>query len=317
MGLRIIKPPALRPGDTIGIVTPASPMLVEKLERGVDYLRSRGYRVMIGEHVYDSHGYLAGWDKDRINDLQAMFTNQEVKAIFSSRGGYGTPRMLDKINYELIRNHPKIFVGYSDVTALQLAIWQHCRLVTFSGPMAAVEMGTGIAPLAEHCLWTLLGGENSDHVFSAQGAPKLEVIRSGKARGILLGGCLSLLNSIIGTRHQPDFTGSILVLEDIGEQPYRVDRYLSQLRAAGILDQVNGILLGQFVDCAEKEGEPTLTLEEIFADYFEPLAVPVLKNFMYGHVPKKFTLPLGAVVEIDSSVPTVRLLEAAVQLVLI
>lgn len=313
MPREIVKPIRLRPGDTIGIVTPASPMQLVKLERGIEYLKSLGYKVELGEHVYDSYGYLAGNDNHRVNDLHYMFANPEIKAIISSRGGYGTPRLLDMVDYDLIAGYPKIFVGYSDLTALQLAIWRHTRMVTFSGPMAAVEMGTGIDPFTEHHLWSLLCRDRVDGFFPQVKKTPLQIIRPGKARGILLGGCLSLISSVIGTIHQPDFRRSILILEDVGEQPYRIDRYLCQLRSAGILHQVNGIILSQFVDCTEKKDEPTLSLEEIFADFFSTLDVPVVANFLYGHLPKKFTIPLGVEIEVDTSIPKITLLEPAVR----
>jgi len=308
-----LKPTVLKSGDTIGIVTPASQVRREKLENGIKYLKEKGYEIILGDHVYDEHGYLAGKDDDRINDFHKMFANPEVKAIISSRGGYGTPRILDELDYELIEKNPKIYVGYSDVTALQLAIWKHTGLVTFSGPMAAVEMGTGIDPFSEENLWPLICGTQIDGFFSKTTDSPIEVLRPGKVKGTLLGGCLSLISSVIGTKHQPDFSGSILILEDIGEQPYRIDRYLSQLKSAGIFEQINGVILSKFIDCEEKEDEPTLSLDEIFLDYFGSLSIPVIKNFLYGHVPKKFTIPIGVEVELNTDSQRVQLLEPAVK----
>jgi muramoyltetrapeptide carboxypeptidase len=308
----MIKPRPLQPGDTIAVVAPASPMQVSKLETGLDYLKKQGYRIELGEHIFDSYGYLAGHDKDRMNDLLAMFASPNVDAIISCRGGYGTPRLLDSIDYNIIAKNPKIFVGYSDLTALQLAIWKHTNLVTFSGPMVAVEMASEILPFTETYFWRLLCQNRMDDLFNADQKQSLQILQPGKAKGVLLGGCLSLVSSIIGTKHQPDFTGAILILEDIGEQPYRIDRYLAQLQSAGIFQQVNGIILSQFVDCLEKEGEPTLTLDEIFHDYFSSLSIPVVSNFLYGHTPKKFTIPFGVTIEIDTGIPGIQLLETAV-----
>jgi muramoyltetrapeptide carboxypeptidase len=308
----LLKPHRLQPGDLIGIVTPASQVQAKKLDQGVAYLKTKGYDVILGKHVFDSVGYLAGRDQDRVRDFHFMFENPEIKAIISSRGGYGTPRLLDTINYDLIAKNPKIFVGYSDVTALQLALWKHTGLITFSGPMAAVEMGSGMDPFSEKYLWSILCDDSSADYYPELPDNHLQIINPGKAKGRLLGGCLSLVSSVIGTKHQPDFTGSILILEDIGEQPYRIDRYLSQLKSAGILDQINGAILGQFIDCNDKEGEPTFTLDEIFSDYFDLLSIPVIKNFLYGHVPKKFTIPIGVDVEMDTSRLRVKLLDSAV-----
>jgi len=276
-------------------------------------LKTKGYNIVLGKYVYDSVGYLAGSDEDRIHDFHNMFKNPDIKAIISSRGGYGTPRLLDTIDYDLIANNPKIFVGYSDITALQLAIWKHTNLVTFSGPMAAVEMGSGIDSFSEKNFWPLICDDKFDNFYSEIPDNRWNIMHPGKAVGTLLGGCLSLVSSLIGTKHQPDFAGSILILEDVGEQPYRIDRYLSQLKSAGIFDRVNGIILGQFIDCREKEGEPTFTLDEIFSDYFNSLSIPIIKNFLYGHVPKKFTIPIGVDVELDTTHLSLRLRDAAVE----
>lgn len=306
------KPGVLQIGDTVGIVTPGSPMLVERLEKGLDYLQKKGFRPLLGDHVYDSRGYLAGKDSDRARDLLAMFANPEVRAIFSTRGGYGTGRLLELLDYDLIARNPKIFLGYSDLTAIHLAIWKHTGLVTFSGPMVAVEMGLGIHPFTERYLWKTIGPDVGSELFPSSEKFRLHALASGRARGILLGGCLSVLVSLLGTPHLPDFSGAVLILEDVGEEPYRIDRYLSQLRSAGILSQITGVILGEFLDCQGKEGQPTLSLQEIFADYFGPLGVPVVSGFPYGHGPRKFTVPVGVEVELDANKGTVRLLEPAV-----
>ena len=305
------KPAALRKGDTIGVITPASPMLVDRLEKGLDYLQKKGFRVLLGEHVYDSRGYLAGWDRDRVNDLHAMFANPEVRAVFSSRGGYGTPRILDLVDYDLIARNPKIFLGYSDLTAIQLAIWKHTGVVTYSGPMVAVEMGLGIDPFTEEFLWKTIGPEEDGELFPEAGTA-LQVLRPGKARGTLLGGCLSLITSLLGTPHFPDFSGAILILEDVGEEPYRIDRYLAQLRSVGVFEQVAGVILGEFLDCVPSGETPSLSIEEIISDYFGQLPVPVVTGFPYGHGPKKFTVPVGVEVELDADGRRVRLLEPPV-----
>ncbi len=308
-----LKPDVLRHGDLIGIITPASQMVAEKLHAGINYLKTKGYGVILGNHVYDSYGYLAGKDEDRVDDLHFMFSNPEVKAIISSRGGYGTPRLLDLLDYGLIARNPKIFIGYSDLTSLQLAFWKHTGLVSFSGPMVAVEMAKKIDPFSEKNLWSLICDNHPNGFVFNNDNQEFEVLKPGRSHGILMGGCLSLVTSIIGTAHQPDFDKTILILEDIGEQPYRIDRYLSQLRSAGIFNQVNGIILSQFVDCNDKKGDPTLTLDEIFSDYFDSLSFPVIKNFLYGHIPRKFTIPIGIEVEIDTYKNVVRSLEPAVK----
>jgi len=303
-----IFPPKLRKGDTIGIISPASPMIRERLDKGIAYLRGKGFSVLLGKHVYDQHGYLAGTDEERLEDLHDMFQNPDVKAIISSRGGYGTPRLLPFLDYELIRENPKILVGYSDLTSLQLAIYSQTGLVTYSGPMAAVEMGKGMDPFTEENFWPhLLSGESYSEYPTVSDSP-LTRLHPGKATGTLLGGCLSMINPIIGTPYQPDFRKSILILEDVGEEPYRLDRYLSQFRSARIFQQVAGIIFSQFVDC-EPGDNPSLTIDEIIKDYTHDLNVPIVKNFLYGHVDRKFTIPIGASVELDADSLSIRLLQ--------
>lgn len=303
-----IFPAALEKGDTIGIISPASPMIRERLERGIAYLKERGFSVLLGKHVYDQRGYLAGTDEERGGDLHAMFKNPNVKAIISSRGGYGTPRLLPFLDYELIRENPKILVGYSDLTSLQLAIFSQTGLVTYSGPMVAVEMGKGIDPFTEEHFWPhLLAGQSYSEYPAVPDSPLVRV-HSGKASGRLIGGCLSMINPILGTPYQPDFRGSILILEDVGEEPYRVDRYMSQFRSAGIFQQVAGIIFSQFVDC-DPGDNPSLTIDEVIEDYTHDLDIPIVKNFLYGHVDRKFTIPIGATVELDADSLSIRLLQ--------
>ncbi len=305
--IETIFPPALQEGDTIGIISPASPMIRERLEKGIAYLKNRGFSVLLGKHVFDQRGYLAGADEVRVEDLHAMIANQDVKAIISSRGGYGTPRLLPFLDYQLIRKNPKILVGYSDLTSLQLAIYSQTGLVTYSGPMVAVEMGKGMDPFTEEHFWPhLMAGQSYPEYPSVPDSPLVRV-HSGKARGRLLGGCLSMINPILGTPYQPDFEGAILILEDVGEEPYRVDRYLSQFRSAGIFQQVAGIIFSQFVDC-EPGDSPSLTVDEVIEDYTHDLSIPIVKNFLYGHVDRKFTIPIGARVELDADSLKIRFL---------
>ncbi len=307
-----LKPHPLQKGDIIGIISPASPVVPENLAKGIQYLQNCGYSVQLGDHVKDSFGFLAGNDIERLRDLHAMFRNPEIKAIFSSRGGYGTPRLLQELDFDLIRQNPKILMGYSDLTAIQIAIWQKTGLITFSGPMVAVEM-KGIDPFTEKGMWSVLTAVEHKETFPVESNNPLEIIVSGKAQGRLLGGCLSVLVSLLGTPYQPGFDGAILILEEVGEEPFRVDRYFNQLKLAGIFDQVNGVILGQFVDCEPEEGKPNFSISEVIYDYFSRLKVPVIGGFLYGHQSRKLTIPIGALAEIDASIPSVRLLEPGVK----
>lgn len=305
-----LKPQALKKGDVIGIISPASsPDDFSRIEKGISYLESLGYKVKLGKHIYKRFGYLSATDDERAEDLNKMFADREVRAIFCVRGGYGTPRILDKIDYNIIKRNPKIFVGYSDITALQLAIFKKTGLITFSGPMLAVDMYSDFDPYAEEFFWKILTAKSKKIEIKNPDGVELIVLRHGVATGTLLGGNLSLLASIIGTKFQPNFKDSILVIEDIGEEPYRIDRYLSQLKNAGILNRINGCIIGQFTDCVAKEPEKSLTLEQIFNDYFGSLKIPVVSNLSYGHIPRKITLPIGANVKIDTKRKSITIIE--------
>ncbi|MFQ5822449.1 MAG: LD-carboxypeptidase [bacterium] len=307
----ILTPKKLEERDTIGIVGPASPMRKERLKKGIQYLKQQGYEVREGEHLNDKYGYLAGSDEDRAYDLNQMFLDPEVDAIFCTRGGYGTPRLLDLIDYDVIRKNPKIFVGYSDITALQLAIFKRTQVVTFSGPMVAVEMGKGIEPFTETHFWNLLmKAEAKTRLEGHNGS--LKILNKGKSEGRLIGGCLSLICSLLGTPFLPDFKNAILFVEEIGEEPYRIDRNLTQLKLAGVLNQIKGIVFGQFHDCLAQSNEPSLTIERIIYDVTSDLDIPILAELPYGHVDRKYTIPIGTRVYLDAEKGYLEILEEAV-----
>ncbi|CUU04229.1 muramoyltetrapeptide carboxypeptidase [Candidatus Thermokryptus mobilis] len=309
--MKILKPPALKKGDVIGIISPASsPDDFTRIEQGVRYLESLGYHVKLGKHIFKRYGYLSSTDDDRADDLNEMFADEKVRAIICVRGGYGTPRLLDKVNYSLIKRNPKIFVGYSDITALQLAIFKRTGLVTFSGPMLAVDIYSNFDGFAEEFFWRILTSREKKIEIKNPNGVELNSLKPGKATGTLLGGNLSLIASIIGTKYQPSFNGSVLVIEDIGEEPYRIDRYLSQLKNSGVLCKISACILGQFTDCVPKEPEKSLTLEQIFNDYLGNLKVPVISNLSYGHIPQKLTLPLGARIGVDAKRQKITIIES-------
>lgn len=306
-----MKPRRLEWGDTIGIISPASPMRLDRLQRGVEYLQQKGYHVLVGKNAYQKRGYLAGTDSQRASDLNDMLLNPQVKAIFCTRGGYGTLRILDLIDYSIIRKNPKILVGYSDITALQLAIFSQTGLITFSGPMVAVEMGKGLDSFTEKNFWKVLSSPERIGPLEDPNSRGLVVFREGKARGILIGGCLSILTSLLGTKYLPDLEDKILFLEEVGEEPYRFDRYLTQLKLAGILNQVQGIIFGQIVDCVPKE-EQSLTIEEVIEEVTADLDIPVVSGVPYGHIDRKFTLPIGVEAFLDTKRQRIEILEGAV-----
>jgi muramoyltetrapeptide carboxypeptidase len=310
--MKILKPKRLTAGDVIGVISPASPIAdPSAIQSGVRYLESLGYRTLVGKHAEKKDGYLAGTDKERLTDLHAMFRNRRVKAIFCVRGGYGTPRLLHSLNYDLIRRHPKILVGFSDITALHLALWRMCGLVTFSGPMVGVDMSGKVDAFTEENFWRMISHPEKSHTMTIDPRTTL-ILHKGKARGKLLGGNLSLVANLIGTPFIPDFRNCIMFLEEVGEEPYRVDRMFTQLSNAGILRGIGGVLAGQFADCLPKGNPESPTIDAVLQGALSRLRVPVLANLPFGHQPRKLTLPLGVNVLIEAGTPGITLLESPV-----
>jgi muramoyltetrapeptide carboxypeptidase len=311
--MKPLKPPRLRAGDLIGLVSPASPIAdPSRIDKGVRYLESLGYRVEVAPSVLKNHGYLAGTDEERAGDLHAFFARKDVRAIMCIRGGYGTPRLLHIINYRLIAANPKVFVGYSDLTALQLAIWKRTGLVQFHGPMVGVDMADQMDAFTEGMFWRAVTSASPAGRIPLPDAPPA-ALTAGRARGRLLGGNLALLVSNMGTRYFPDLSGALLYLEDIGEEPYRVDRMLFQLLNAGILRKVSGILTGQFTDCGPKDAtKPSFTVDEVFRQIAAHTDRPFLTGLPFGHESRKMTLPLGIAARMDAGKGIIEYLEGAV-----
>lgn len=311
---QLVRPPRLKAKEIIGLISPASaPSSAEKVEKAVSYLERCGYRVRLGKHVLDQRGYLAGSDEDRAGDLNEMLRDRSVRAIIALRGGYGTPRILDRVDYRALRKDPKIIVGYSDLTALQLAVLRHSSLVTFSGPMAAVEMWNGMDPFTEEHFWKMITEPTSAGLLLNPADDPVRMSGTGMVRGRLMGGNLSLVVSLLGTRFCPRFDGSILVVEDVDEAPHRVDRMFVQLKYAGVLDSIRALVLGRFTECVPSDpSKPHLTIDQVLSDVVGSVDVPVLANLQYGHIPKKLTLPLGTTAVLNASEGTLEIVEAAV-----
>jgi muramoyltetrapeptide carboxypeptidase len=312
--MTVIKPQKLRKGSTIGLVAPAStPSTEEKIKKGATYLEQLGYRINFGEHIRKTHGYLAGTDEERAADFNNMVRDKDVKAIFAIRGGYGTPRILQMIDYSSLKQNPKIIVGYSDITALQLAIFRKIGLVTFSGPMTGIEMWKGIAPYTEEHFWQLLTSTKKIGVLKNPYDEPSKILKHGKTHGQLLGGNLSMIACLMGTPFVPKFLDSILFLEDVEEAPHRIDRMLAQLFNAGILSGLSGLVFGKFTDCnPSNPSEPHLTLDQIQKEYAEKIKCPVIGNFQYGHIPRMLTVPIGLQAMLDSKRNRLEVLESAV-----
>ncbi len=299
--MKTLRAKPISQGDTIGLISPASPVWdTIKISNSVTYLESLGYKVICGKNIYKKYGFLAGTDTERADDINSMFGNDQVNAIFCLRGGYGSGKLLNLLDYGLIRANPKIFVGYSDITALHLALYKKCKLITYSGPMPAVDFQE---PVDEYSISHLLNLISSKEKFKSfdYDLQNTNIIADGKATGQLLGGNLSILASQIGTPFLPNFKHAILFLEEIEEAPYRVDRMLNQLELSGILNIISGVILGAFTNCTESNpGKPTLSLEEIFQNYFLKLNIPVIAGFPHGHIQKFRTLPLGSPTTLDT-----------------
>jgi muramoyltetrapeptide carboxypeptidase len=312
--MRIVKPKRLKKGDVIGIISPSSsPDDLFKINKGVSYLEGLGYGVKVGKNVGNYHGYLAGTDEQRVNDLHEMFGDKKVKAIICVRGGYGSLRLLDKIDFKLIAHNPKIFVGYSDITALQMAFFVKTGLLTFAGPMLAVDFYNNVNPYTEEMFWVLVTSNKRFGRIKLPENEKTFTIIKGTAKGRITGGNLTTLASLAGTKYIPDMKNKLLLLEEIGEAPYRIDRLLGQLKMVGVFNVISGLILGAFVDCIEPDPEKkTLTLGEVVADYVNRLKVPVIYNFAHGHLSNNITVPMGANLRLNASRGIIEITESVV-----
>jgi muramoyltetrapeptide carboxypeptidase len=296
----LLQPRPLRTGDAVGVVAASGPIEAEPLNAGLAFLNSKGFRVVKGCHVNERTGYLAGTDVQRCEDLNGMLRSDEIRAIVFARGGYGVMRLLSSVDIAALSQDPKILLGMSDVTALQLSLFQRCRLVSFAGPMVG-QMGNGLDPLSEEWLTRSLTEPLAGRELLPGSGAALRVLQSGQACGPLLGGCLSLVTSLLGTSHCPDFTAAILLLEDVNEPPYRIDRMLTQLKLAGILDRLGGIVLGHFTT-----GDGTdisADVDEIVMELVQSSPMPVISGYPHGHVLPNLTVPIGATVELNTETP--------------
>ncbi len=309
------KPSRLKLGDTVGLIQPASasPEAFD-LQLVNEAVIAMGLKPKWSGHVKEKFGYLAGTDKERAADVNAMFADKEVKAIFAVRGGWGCARLLPYLDWDMIRANPKLLLGYSDITALHMAIAAKGGFVTLHGPNAGSAWGRSSV---EHFKAIAFDGEapllsnppgTADRL--AQRSFRTQTITGGKARGKLLGGNLTVLTALVGTSYLPDFDGAILFLEDVDEAEYRIDRMLTQVGQAGILKQLKGVAFGQCTDCGGKGGG--FTLGEVLEQHLKPLGVPAYRGGWFGHITDQFTLPVGGMVEIDADAGTLQILEAVV-----
>jgi muramoyltetrapeptide carboxypeptidase len=308
------KPKALKIGGTVGLVAPSSALRqADGLGKSIKVLEEQGFKLVMGESCGKKHGYLSGNDETRARDINRMFGDSTIDAVFCLRGGYGTPRILDKLDYKMIKQNPKIFIGYSDITAVHIALNQKCDLITFHGPMVASDM---LGNFDEFSKESYLKAITSIEPLGQMNNPigfDIKSMVSGKARGKIVGGNLSLIAATIGTTYEIDTKGKILFLEDVDEFTYSVDRMLTHLRLSGKLNDCEGIILGGFNNCLPQYEGFDHTLMDVFNEIIVQAKKPTIYNFMAGHCSPKITIPLGAEALLDADSCTLIITESALE----
>lgn len=300
----------LKKGDTIGIIAPASCTTYEKVLEAKKNIEDMGYQVILGECTKKQWYSYAGTDEERAEEINSFFADKSIDAIICMRGGYGSNRLIELLDFEVIKRNPKIFVGYSDITTLHIALNEKANLITFHGPMAVSNFtGNYNRDTYENFIEIL---SNSKYEQSIKNITKeLKVLNEGRAKGKLVGGNLATLIATLGTEYDLDYNGKILFLEEIGEKTYKIDRFLNQLKKHGVFEKIEGLVLGDFKNCIQ-DSEKDMTLLEVFQNYFKELKKPVIYNFESGHSEPMLTLPLGAICEIDTYNKEIKVLERVV-----
>lgn len=297
----------LKPGSTIGLIAPGSAASMKNIEKGADILKTYGFNVVLGESLKHKRGYLSGTDELRARDINNMFKDKSIDGIICVRGGNGTGRLLNMIDYNIIKSNPKVFIGYSDITVLHIAFNQIGNLITFHGPMVASDIAAFDNEYSINSLLDIITTDSLGKILNNPVNDPMNKVIGGIAEGQIVGGNLAVLTSTMGTPYEIDTKGKILFIEDIDEEVYRIDRMLNQLRLAGKLQQCAGIILGEFLEL--NKIEDTLTLEEVIEDIIIPLKIPTISGVRCGHGPYKMTIPVGAQVKLDADNCTVTILE--------
>lgn len=297
-----IKPLALGPGQEIGIIAPAGPVNPDTLSSGLEILADLGFKPILGSHLFNEQGYLAGSDISRLEDIHEMIRNSDIKAIFCARGGYGCTRLLDQLDYDLIRQNPKIIMGFSDITALLVSIWEKTGLITFHGPLVTSLNNDSINNVNH--LMNLLGGKDSISI----GMDSAGIYFNGEAEGILMGGNLSLIVHLIGTPYLPSLNGSILFIEEKGEAPYRLDRMLTHLRLSGIMKNIKGLIIGSLLECGSNE-----EIEQVLNNCLSDMNIPIIYGGPFGHGDENIALPIGVKAKLDTKEMLLNIIESPVQ----
>lgn len=308
----MIKANALKIGDTIGLIAPSSFTTKENIQKARDKIIELGFKVKMGKSPYERYGYLSGTDEIRANDINEMFKDSQVDAIMTLRGGYGSPRILDLIDYDIIKDNPKIFVGYSDITALHIAFNQKSNLVTYHGPMVVSDMIDNFSPFSrDNLLKAIMNTEPIGKISNPEGE-KIITINGGIAEGTIIGGNLSLIVDTIGTPYEIDLKGKILFIEEVGEDAYNIDRMINQLRLSGKLQEAEGIILGDFKNCEVSKHSESLTLEQIFHDHI-PKSKATIYNLQAGHCDPMVSLAFGVRARLDADKKELIILEGSVK----
>ena len=300
-------PNKLKKGATFGIVALSSPAKDELIIQGKNNLEKLGYKVILGKSCTSSYAnYLPGDDSLRASDLNKMFKDDSIDAIMCLKGGYGTPRIVDKIDYELIKRNKKIFIGFSDVTLLLNTIYDKCDLITYHGPMLAIDFKDNYSVESINSFIDIVINQSRNLVINKNNIYNIKTINKGIAQGILVGGNLSLIDVMIGTPYQIDFNNKILLIEEVGEAVYQVDRLLQKLRLSGILSVLKGVIIGGIT--YKKAVKKEYGYYELFKEFLEPLEIPVLYGLPIGHVTPRLTVPIGAEVEINTFEFTMKII---------
>ena len=309
----LLKPQALQKGDCLGIFAPASPVRREFVDKGHEYLLRSGYSYRDAGALFARTYHVAGDLNSRLADFEELLIDADVKGMIAARGGYGSMTLLPYLDYELIRSYPKSILGFSDITALQLALWHKIELITFSGPMLAVEMARA-GDVNSSLLWALLAGVDVDLInvllSASLESQNIEFLRPGTFSGRLLGGTLTIIAALAGSAYMPDFSHKIIFLEDRGEPLYRIDRALSQLRLSGVFKAPVAVVCGDF-SLPDNRGE-ALRLKTFLCEFFADDDFPVLINFPYGHIPQSFIFPQGCRMQFECRKRKISLLESPV-----
>jgi muramoyltetrapeptide carboxypeptidase len=314
----LVKPPRLREGDVVGLVAPGGYTTDASIEKSVRRIEALGFRVRLGANLREVHGNYAGSVQQRLADLHAMFADPEVKAIWCIRGGSGCISLLSSIDYALVRARPKILLGYSDITALHLAIHRHAGLVTFHGPVAssgdADYSTTHMLAVLMDPLPTYTIPMAMENQKRAQAEPHyaIRTVHGGVATGALMGGNLSMVSALAGTPYAADFRHRILFLEDVNEEPYRIDRWMTQLDLSVGLGKAAAVMIGICDKCGPAGDGNSLTLDETFDIHLQPLKIPAVTGYSFGHIRKQFTMPVGVRATLDTERQTLTLLESGV-----